>query len=176
MRLSRLRLFLFCGVASLAAWSATYALLRAIWPDRPVFAALYRMMTYHQSHPVAFIGVVSVTFACVAAFVGLAVARLSGGRRAAALVCVLVAAVVVAGIPGGLLYSAFDIQAGFVPSAGILRANLMRNALDGLVVGPLIAASSVPFNILAMLAGVGVLEAGLRLARTDGNGARGPER
>ncbi len=52
----------------------------------------------------------------------------------------------------------------------------MRNAMTGLVLGPLVAAMSISFNILAMGAGVSVLEAGLRLAGTDGNGTCSPER
>lgn len=163
--MSRLRLFLFCGAASFAAWSAICALLHAVWPDRPVFSTLYRMITYHESHPYAFIAVVSVVFACVAAAAGPAVARLSGGRRIAALVGVVVVAVVLAGIPGGLLYMLLDIRAGFVPPSYTLRANLVRSATDGLVLGPFIAAFSVPFNILALGAGVGVLHVGLRIAR-----------
>lgn len=170
--MSRTRLFLFSLAGSFAVWSATAALLRAVWPGRDVFAAAYGMIMYPEAHPYAFIGVVSVAFACVAAIAGPALARLSGGRRVAALVGVVVGAVVVAGVPGGLLYTALDIQAGFVPPSYTLRANLMSNAMNGLMLGPILAVMSVPFSVVALLAGVGVLHAGLRMANRE---ARDPE-
>ena len=174
MRVSRGRLFVFALAGSSAAWAATCALLRTGRPGAPVFAAAYRMTAYHEAHPYAFIGVVSVSLACVAGLAGPAVARLAGGRRGAALVGVVVAAVVLAGIPGGLLYMAFDIAAGFFPeSSYTLRSDLEQNLLGGIVWGPLVAAGSVPFSVLALAAGVGVVEAGLRWARVVAPGGVG---
>ena len=66
------------------------------------------------------------------------------------LVCGVVAGVALAGIPGGVLYTASDVRAGFVPSTGVLHGNLVRSALDGPVVRPVITATSVPFGIAAL--------------------------
>lgn len=173
MPISRLRLFLFVLPSSLIAWSAICAAQRAVWPGRAVFASLYRMRTYHDVHAYAFIGVVAVVFALVAAGAGPAVARLSGWRRGAAVAGVLAAAVVLAGAPGGVLWVVYDTLAGFVPSRAILRNNLIHGAGDGLAVGWFVAAVSVPFNGLAAAAGCGVLDAGLRLSRVRPRTPRG---
>ena len=165
MPISRLRLFLFVLPSSLAVWSAICAVQRAVWPGRPVFASLYRMYTYHDVHAYAFIAVVAVVFALSAAAVGPAVGRLTGWRRRFAILGVLVASVTLAGVPGGALWVVYDTLAGFVPSRPILQSNLLRGAGDGLVVGWLVVAVSVPFNVLAAASGCGLLEAGLRLAR-----------
>lgn len=173
MRHSRLRLFFFLLPASLAAWSAICALQRAVWPGRPVFASLYRMYTYHDVHAYAFIAVVAVVFALVAAAAGPAVGRLSGWGRGAAILGVLVASVALAGAPGGVLWVVYDTLAGFVPSRAILKNNLIHGAGDGLAIGWFIAAVSVPFNLLAAAAGCGLLEAGIRLSRVRPPAPRG---
>ena len=163
--ISRLRLFAFLVPASLAAWSGLFWAQRALLPDRDVFASLYRMFTYHEHYAVAFIAVVSVSFGTVGAAAGPALARQPGGRRLAAMLGVLAAAVVVASAPGGVLWVLCDIRAGFVPPRAVLADNLVWGATSGLGLGWLIVAASAPFNVFAAAAGVGLLRVGLRLAR-----------
>ena len=173
MPISRPRLFLFVLLSSLAAWSAICAVQRAVWPGGRVFESLYRMLAYHDTHAYAFIAVVAVVFALVAAAAGPRVDRLSGWRRGAAVAGVLGASVVLAGAPGGVLWVVYDTLAGFVPSRAILKNNLVHGAGDGLAVGWFVAAVSMPFSLFATVAGCGLLEAGLRLARVPPRAPRG---
>ena len=142
--------------------AVVYVGLRAILPDGAVFGALYRMFLYHRAFPYAYIAVVAVTWGVVFALGAPFVARLEGWRRRAAILAGMLGTVVLASIPGGILWVVHDMQAGWFPEGGVLWSRLTWGATTGLVTGWLVVALSVPYNILGLGIGYAVTEAALR--------------
>ena len=75
-------------------------------------------------------------------------------------------AVVVASGPGGVLWAALDMAAGYVPEGPAFWRHLRWGAGAGLRVGWLVALLSVPYNIVGVAFGVWALDRAGRAAGT----------
>ncbi|WP_420453924.1 hypothetical protein [Rubrivirga sp.] len=143
----------------------------------PVFGSLYRMHTYHVQHPFAFLALASVVFGVVGAGWVRAFGRSVGVRRWASAVGAIALTVVVASVPGGVLWVAYDMAAGFVPDGPAFWSQIGWGAATGLQVGWLVALTSVPFNVLGVAYGLFALDRAsgtvARRAVADGPAAGG---
>jgi hypothetical protein len=158
----RTKLFAFYLAASLGSACLGYALLHAAVGDR-VFGALYRMFLYHWEHPFQYIAVVCLIFASVAAIFTPYIARYSGRRRFVAIWGVMIGSVLVASVPGGVLWSIHDMQAGYFPEGGRFWRALGWGASTGAAVGWLVIAASIPYNFLGLIWGHFIMAHGIRL-------------
>lgn len=142
--------------------SAVYAVLQAIVPGGYVFGAVYRMFLYHRAFPYQYIAVVALTWGVVFAAGAPFVSRLAGWRRRVAILALMLGTVVLASIPGGILWKIHDMQAGWFPEGDRLWADLVWGATTGLADGWFIVALSFPYNVVGLALGFVVAETALR--------------
>jgi|GEM_PF-1976984 len=64
---------------------------------------------------------------------------------------ILVVSILVALIPGGLLWAIHEMQTGYFPSLSVMIDAFIWAATTGLVVGWLIVGLSMPYNFLGLL-------------------------
>ncbi len=133
--------------------SSVYLLLAQIMPSGVVFGSWFRMPAYHWQHPYQYILVVAVAYGLTATIWGRFLGHLRGWKRAVSIGLVMVISLLVASIPGGILWGIHDIQAGFVPQYPVMLRNLMWAGTAGLTAGWLIIGLSIPYNILCCIGG-----------------------
>lgn len=139
-----------------------YALLAEIMPRGAVFASFYRMFLYHYAYPYQYIAVVAASYGLVLFACPTAAAKLNGPARAAIIVQIMLGSVLLASIPGGLLWKIHDMQSGFFPEGDRLQADLMWGVREGLKSGWLVVALSIPYNLIGLVLGYAVTEVLLR--------------
>lgn len=106
-----------------------------------------------------------MTWGAASAVLSPFVSRLTGPKRWVAIVTMMLVTVILAAIPGGLLWAIHDMQAGYFPPADRLQSALIRGAADRLAVGWIVIALSIRNNIVMLLRGYRVTETGLRFLR-----------
>lgn len=153
------------GLACWALGSIGYLLLVHIMPGGAVFGSWYRMFEYHYQHPYQYIGIVAVAYGLTAAAWARFLGQIAGVRRMVSIVGVMIAAILLASVPGGLLWGIHDVQAGFVPPLPVLRHNLIWAATTGLTFGWVIIALSIPYNILGCITGYAVTHYGQKILK-----------
>ncbi len=158
-----LRLFAFFATSAFVLGSLGYLALQAVMPRGYVFGRLYRMFLYHESHPFQYVAVIAVTYAGIATMCALRWPRLAGWPRFAAIVAIMVSTVLVASLPGGMLWKIHDMQAGFFTTGARFWNDLLWGASTGLQIGWLVIALSLPYNIIGLFAGYAVTRYGFRI-------------
>ncbi len=123
------------------------------------------MFEYHYQHPYQYILVVAVAYGLAASVWARFLGHLTGWKRIVSIVGVILVSLLLASVPGGLLWGIHDVQAGFVPPLAVLRRNLMWAATTGLTFGWVIIGLSIPYNILGCVAGFAVTHFGERILR-----------
>lgn len=123
-------------------------------PD--VLSSFYRMYPYHASHPIAFIKIT-----VVALFIALFSRRL---------LCLTIKSVwgryllfylwwiVLACALGGALWSYYDMEAGWYPEGYRLYSKIVEDTKAGIGIGPIIIATSLPYNFLVLIASLLILK------------------
>jgi len=159
-----LKLFTLFTASAFLLGSVGYLALHAVMPHGYVFGGLYRMFLYHESHPFQYIAVVAVTYGVIATASALRWPRLAGWRRSAAIVGIIVATVLVASVPGGVLWKIHDMQAGFFTTGARFWSDLLWGASTGLQAGWLVIALSLPYNIIGLILGYAVTHFGFRIS------------
>ena len=134
--------------------SLVYLLLRSVMPGGYVFGLWFRMPPYHYLHPFQYIGVVAICYGILAAFLAERFGPLPFWKRVVSILGLIFATLLVSSIPGGILWTIHDMQAGFVPSGHRFWDDLFRGAANGLRFGWLILALSIPYNLVGMVLGV----------------------
>lgn len=155
----------FCFFAA-ACWllgAFGYLLLVRFMRDGAVFGSWYRMFEYHNQHPYQYIAIVAVAYGLTAAVWARFLGHLTGVKRVGSIVAVMLVALFLASVPGGLLWGIHDIQAGFVPPLPVMRRNLMWAATTGLTFGWVIIGLSIPYNILGCVMGYAVTHFGQKM-------------
>ncbi|MEZ5647993.1 MAG: hypothetical protein R3E60_03440 [Alphaproteobacteria bacterium] len=117
-----------------------------------VFGGLFRMFMYHEEHPFSYIAVVCFVYAGVATIAGLWVRRHRLRKKLLAWLVIPVT-ILLASIPGGMLWVIHDMAAGHFLTGLHLYRYLAWGAVTGLKVGWLIILLSVPYNILGAVIG-----------------------
>ena len=161
---NEMKLFAYYFCSTFTAASLGYFLLRAAFGEG-VFGALFRMFLYHRQHPFQYIALACSTFAVVAAFFTPRVAQLASAPQVLAIFSLMLGSIVIASVPGGVLWSIHDMQAGYFPGGERFWRALACGASSGLQVGWLIIALSFPFNLLGLITGYFITLYGLRLAK-----------
>ena len=158
-----LKLFTFFASSTFVLGSVGYLVLHAVMPHGRVFGALYRMFLYHDEYPFQYIMVVALTYAVIATACALRWSHLLGWRRFATIVGVIVATILIASVPGGVLWKLHDMQAGYFPTGARFWGDLFWGASMGLQVGWLVIALSPPFNIIGLVVGYAVTIYGFKI-------------
>ena len=150
--------FLFCiytvGCFSLASF--VYAVLKAtLYGEQGhVFGALYRMFDYHNQYPYQYILVVAVVYGIIATLWACFWGSTQTGRtRGLCILSVLGLTVLCSSVPGGMLWSFHDMQAGYFPEGSQFWYTLSWGASHGFGLGWLVFLLSFPYNILCTFAG-----------------------
>ena len=167
-----LKIYAFFAVSAFVLGSLGYKIVQSLTPNDHVFGVLYRMFLYHESHPFQYIAVVAFTYAFIATGCALLWPRLFGWRQGSAIILLTV---LVASVPGGILWKIHDMQAGFFTKGSRFWRDLLWGASAGLQVGWLVIALSVPYNIIGLIAGYGITRLGLRIAGTGAEQIALPE-
>ena len=133
--------------------SLGYFLLRPLMPEGWVFGALYRMFLYHWEKPCQYIFVVALFYAIIAT--PLASRCRTRNRKPSNMLILLamIAPVALASPFGGVLWVIHDMQAGYFTEGSRFREDLQWGALEGIRNGWLVIVTSVPYNLLGLVAG-----------------------
>jgi hypothetical protein len=160
-------LIVYFVATSFAFASLTYFSLQFILPTGfPIFGALFRMFMYHTAHPYQYIGVVSLVYAAIATPMSLRWGHLHGWRLRLLILGVIAATIVVASVPGGMLWKIHDMQAGRFTHGSEFRSDILWGATTGLQIGWFIIAVSIPYNLIGLAIGYFVTRRGFRLAES----------
>ncbi len=158
-----LKLFAFFAASAFLLGAAGYMALHTDRPHGHVFGALPRMFLYDEDHPFQYLSVVAITYALIATACVLRWPCLVGWRRTLAIFAIMVATVLVASIPGGILWKIHDMQAGFFTTGARFWSDLFWGASTGLQVGWLVVLLSLPYNIIGLVAGYAVTSFGFKI-------------
>lgn len=151
----RLKLFSFYFLASYSLAALGYIVLHFLfvdlwgWPG--VFAALPRMFMYHEAHPFSYIAVICFVYAVFATRAALWLKRRNHRRQNLLIGLVILATIIGASIPGGILWAVHDMAAGHFLTGTRLVNYLGLGAWRGLQVGWLIILLSVPYNLFGLI-------------------------
>ena len=132
---------------------AGFLLMSALFEH--VFGGLFRMFMYHEEHPLQYITVVSVVFGIIGTFWLRVFGHTTGRRRWISIIGAIGLTIVVASIPGGILWKIHDMQAGYFPRGARFLEGLLWGAKEGLMEGWLVIVASIPYNLLGF--GIGAL-------------------
>jgi hypothetical protein len=141
-----------------------------------VFGGLFRMFMYHDEHPLQYIAVASFVFGFVGTFWLRIFGHTIGWKRWVSIVGAIVLTIVVASVPGGILWKIHDMQAGYFPQGTRFWEDLIWGAKEGLMVGWLVIVVSMPYNLLGLGIGVLVLHRLPKIAARIENQGRTPRR
>lgn len=122
-----------------------------------VFGGLFRMHMYHDEHPLQYIAVVSIAFGIVGTFWLRLFGHTTGWMRWTSMFAAIVVTIIVASVPGGVLWKIHDMQAGYFPPGSRFWDDLLWGAKEGLMVGWLVVVTSFPYNLLGLVVGLLVL-------------------
>lgn len=157
-----LKVFLYFWTISFVTASAVYFLLSLTMPYGYVFGFLYRMFLYHWEYPYQYIALITFVYSAIAstwsAFCSWPIA---GKRRVFSWLIIASITVIAASIPGGILWTLHDMQAGFFTRGARFWKDLQNGALTGLQVGWLVVALSVPYNIIGLILGYFITDYGM---------------
>lgn len=159
-----LKMFLFYQASSFLVGAAIYSIAAYALELRWVFGSLPRMLGYHAEHPFQYVLVVSICFALVAAGGASKVSSLVGWKRRIGILTILTSSIVVASVPGGVLWKIHDMQAGYFPQGMKFWSDLADGAVMGLQLGWLIMLLSFPYNLCCAFAAYWLVTGGIRLA------------
>jgi len=157
------RLFAYFAASAFVLGAAGYLVLHAVMPDGYVFGDLSRMFLYHEEHPFQYIAIVALTYASIATPCAARWSRFVDWRRFVLIVGIIVATILVASVPGGVLWKIHDMQAGFFTTGTRFWNDLLWGASTGLQTGWLVIALSLPYNIIGVITGYTVTNYGLKI-------------
>ena len=113
------------------------------------------MFMYHDEHPLQYIAVVSIVFGVIGTFWLRVFGHSIRWKRWISIIAAIVLTVVIASVPGGILWKIHDMQAGYFPPGVRFWDDLLWGAKEGLLIGWLVIVASIPYNLLGL--GIGVL-------------------
>ncbi len=143
------------------------------------FAGLFRMFMYHEEHPLQYIGIVAVVFGILGAIWWRNFGDAIGLKRWISILACVALTILIASVPGGILWAIHDMQAGFFPEGSRFWSDLRWGAKEGLLVGWLVILMSIPYNLIGLAAGTALLHKLPELvkwieSRTKRTGSRHP--
>ena len=142
------------AVSFTAAFFGGLAAYKAIqWLGYPPFFTLTRMSQHHLRHYQQYIALVAGFYSLFSTVWALHYASLQGWRRWCGIALCFVGVVICSGAAGGPLYYVHDYQAGFWPSQAMVEQQLLHAIPQGIVLGVLVMALSLPLNVLALICG-----------------------
>jgi hypothetical protein len=157
-----LKKILFSFTTSFILATGLYYVLWALMPDNRVFGVLYRMYPYHYEHPLAFIAIPCLFYGIIAALLAKRFAGQKTGIQVLLTVLILLLTVLVSSPFGGMLWHYYDMEAGFYPDNWCQKI-IVNGTKDGLELGWLIVALSIPYNIIGSIVCFFLTRAGSRL-------------
>ncbi|MCP4134057.1 MAG: hypothetical protein GY754_24005 [bacterium] len=122
-----------------------------------VFGSVYRMFLYHNSHPYQYIAVASITFSIVGSIWIDKWGNSLGWKRPLSILGAIIITVLIAGIPGGILWKIHDMQAGWFPTGDRFWEDIRWGAKNGLAGGWFIVLLSFPYNIITLIISITAL-------------------
>jgi hypothetical protein len=159
-----LKLFsFFTGTAFFLA-ALSYFLFQAVMPEGRVFGAAYRMSLYHEMHSYQYIALIAITYGLIVTPCALRWPTLKGLRQILCILTIMIATILVASVPGGILWKIHDMQAGYFPAGAKFWNDLLWGASEGLQIGWLIIGLSIPYNIVGLILGYIITATGFRVS------------
>lgn len=111
------------------------------------------MPLYQREKPFQYIAIVVGIYALVATLGVLWWPTSRGWKRFAVIFGIVFVTLSVACVPGGVLWTVHDMQAGFFPSGDRFWKSLFQGAMSGIEYGWLVVAASVPYNLCGLVLG-----------------------
>lgn len=162
-----LKLFAYFAGCAFILSSIGYLLLHAVLPEGHVFGGLYRMLAYHEAHPFQYIAIVAIAYGLIATLgvtFGLCFIK---RYRTIAIFAIIGLSLIMASIPGGILGTIHDMQAGFFVHGDAFWNAILRGALSGLESGWYVVLLSLPYNIIGLIVGYIITSYGFKIASAE---------
>ena len=135
-----LYLFITCSIA--------YLLVSSIMPRHQVFMSPYKMLGYHHLFPFQYIALVTAVFSTTLVSFYKLIKNIIGWKLNISILALIILSVFIASVPGGILWTFHDMQAGFFPKGSAFCEDVMEGAYAGLRLGWEIVGLSVPYNLI----------------------------
>lgn len=162
-----LKLFAYFAGCAFIFSSIGYLVLHAVLPNGHVFGGLYRMFAYHEAHPFQYIGIVAIAYGFIATL-GVTCWLCSIKKyRAITIFAIIGLSLILASIPGGILWTIHDMQAGFFVHGDAFWNAILRGASSGLQGGWYVILLSIPYNIIGLIVGYSVTSYGFKIASAE---------
>ncbi len=143
-----------------------------------VFGAVFlvRIPLYYNQYPYQYIFIVAVTYGLVATLWVRSRGHLRGWRRVTSIGAAIFIVIVVASIPGGILWAVHDIQAGFVPPFDTLVNHLFSIGMAGpIFIWSILITSSMSYILFGYLIGYFLMDFGQRILQKQIAANNSPE-
>ena len=158
------KVFSFLGASSFALASLIYWVMQGNGSGGNVFGALPRMFCYHYDHPCQYIAVVCFTYATIGTWGAVRWPHVAGWRRGVLITGILIFTILVASIPGGVLWKIHDMEAGFFTRGVQFWNDLFWGAATGLETGWFLTLLSFPYNMICLVMGYRLTSQGFRIS------------
>ena len=149
----RVKLFFIYSAVCFVLASVGYFTLQSVMPQGYVFGVFFRMILYHWHYPLQYIALISFFYGVTATLWAEYYGHLKLWKRFCSILGMFVVTILLSSAPGGILWKIHDMQAGFFPSGQKLWSDLTWGASQGIFLGWLIIALSIPYNFLGVIIG-----------------------
>ncbi|MDQ6632773.1 MAG: hypothetical protein M3Y82_13625 [Verrucomicrobiota bacterium] len=150
--------------------SFVYVVLHMLLRGGDVFGALPRMFLYQEEHPFQYIALVTMIYGFIATFCALRWSDIVRWQRHCMSFAIMITTIIVASVPGGVLWKIHDMQAGYFPTGIQFWSDLFWGASSGLQIGWLLIALSLPYNLIGLIAGHLITLYGFRITAQSRRG------
>jgi hypothetical protein len=135
---------------SFSIGTSIFFLLKAFLSHTPITYP-YKMIAYPEQHPLQYAIVLAAPHAFLTAIWTLSPPSITSRWRWLQITTIILAAVAISSVLGGILWTFHDMQAGYFPPYDRLVNDFREGAWSGLTIGPDIVVLSTPLNIIAFL-------------------------
>ena len=119
--------------------------------DISPFAAPPRMFLYHWQYWYQYLAIVALVYGLLLPLWVNFHPRSGKAAYWVGLTAFLALTILLASIPGGILWQIHDMMAGFWPHESIIRRKIWRGAIDGLFLGWWVVTLSFPLNLITFI-------------------------
>ena len=154
--------FLFYFITSFAIAISGYFLLSAFLFHNRVFASWFRMFPYHDQQPVPYTIIPCFVYSCIATVTVKLFNNLNLIKQIGLTALIVFLTIIFSSPLGGMLYYYHDMKAGYFPKNWISKM-ISSGVSDGLGIGWLIIALSIPYNVLGIVVCYFITKTGSRI-------------
>jgi hypothetical protein len=147
---ANLKRLLFFWTTSFGAATLGFYLLWLVMPRHEVFASWFRMLPYHNQHPVSYILLPCFFYGCIATVFANRFRRQGKAGQLFTTLLIALLTLLFSSPAGGMLWHFHDMQAGYFPSNWV-RYLVVNGFSMGISTGWLIIGLSLPYSLFGII-------------------------